>query len=462
MTNASKSATDALVEFVTTCRAEDISEVAKSACRTFLLDSLGVAVAGSAAPWARQLLYMQTQWGSGDDARSWVFGNRLPAPAAAFTNAYQIHNSEFDCIHEAAVVHPMAVTLPALMAVAEREGDVSGETILAALTIGVEVACTIGVSATGGMRFFRPATAGAFGAVAAIGWLLGFNAETLRNALGVVYGQMSGNMQAHTEGSVLLAMQVGFNARNAVTASDIAAAGIDAPREMFEGEFGYFKLFEESDSFTSVVAEMGSNWRITETAHKPFPSGRATHGVLDAVLEQQRESGFAASDVLRIEARVPPLTFQLVGRKPHAELRPNEARLCISYVVARALRDGKLGVDDFTPEALTDSDTQDLAGRVEVSREDNPNPSALTPVKVTVTLKNGDTLKRTQDLIYGNPAKPMTQEAHLAKFRTNWRSSALPLPSENAERLIEAVDGIDTIGDVREIVSLLMPETGTS
>lgn len=462
MTNSTQSATDALIEYVTTCRAEDISEAATSACRTFLLDSLGVAIAGSAAPWARQLLEMQSQWGAGDDARSWVFGNRLPAPAAAFTNAYQIHNSEFDCIHEAAVVHPMAVTLPALMAVAEREGDISGETFLAALTIGVEVACTIGVSATGGMRFFRPATAGAFGAVAAIGWLRGFNAETMRSAFGVVYGQMSGNMQAHTEGSVLLAMQVGFNARNAVTACDIAAAGIDAPREMFEGEFGYFKLFEESDSFAPVVAGMGSSWRITETAHKPFPSGRATHGVLDAVLELQRDSGFAASDISHIEARVPPLTFQLVGRKPHPELRPNEARLCISYVVARALRDGGLGVDDFTPEALTDAETQDLASRVEVSRESNPNPSALTPVKVTVTLRNGDTLERTQNLIYGNPAKPMTREAHLAKFRTNWRSSALPLLSENAERLIEAVDGIDTIGDVREIVSLLMPEAEAS
>lgn len=457
MTSPAKSATDALIEFVTTCRAEDISEAAKSACRTYLLDSLGVAVAGSAAPWARQLLEMQTQWGTGDDARSWVFGNRLPAPAAAFTNAYQIHNSEFDCIHEAAVVHPMAVTLPALMAVAEREGGVSGEKFLAALTIGVEVACTIGIAATGGMRFFRPATAGAFGAVAAIGWLRGFDAETLRNALGVVYGQMSGNMQAHTEGSVLLAMQVGFNARNAVTSSDIAAAGIDAPREMFEGEFGYFKLFEESHSFASVVSEMGSTWRITETAHKPFPSGRATHGVLDAVLELQRENGFAASDVSQIEAQVPPLTFQLVGRKPHSKLRPNEARLCISYVVARALRDGRLGVDDFTPGALTDAETQDLASRVEISRESNPNPSALTPVKITVTLKNGDTLERTQDLIYGNPAKPMPHDAHLAKFRTNWCSGALTLPQENGERLVELIDGIDAITDVQQIVDLITP-----
>ena len=32
-------------------------------------------------------------------------------------------------------------------------------------------------------------------------------------------------MQAHTEGSSLLAMQMGFNARNAVVACDLAAQG---------------------------------------------------------------------------------------------------------------------------------------------------------------------------------------------------------------------------------------------
>ncbi|NKB57480.1 MAG: MmgE/PrpD family protein [Alphaproteobacteria bacterium] len=448
------SATDALIDFVTT--AEDIPKQACTACQTFLLDSLGVAVAGSAAPWADKLIDMQTQWGTGSDARSWVFGASLPAPAAAFSNAYQIHNSEFDCIHEAAVVHPMAVTLPTLMAVAEREGNVSGSDFLAALTIGVDVACTIGIAATGGMRFFRPATAGAFGAVAGIGRLLGFDTETLRSAMGVVYGQLSGNMQAHTEGSVLLAMQVGFNARNAVIACDLAATGIAAPRDMLEGEFGYFKLFEESHAFEAAVESLGKVWQIAETAHKPFPSGRATHGVLDAVLELQREAGFSATEVSRIEARVPSLTHQLVARTPQPRMTPNQARLCIGYVVARALRNGTLGVEDFTAQSLSDPETFSLADKVSVGKDENLDPSALSPITVRVTLQDGQTLERTQDLIYGNPAKPMSRDGHLDKFRTNWTSGARALPAENAERLIEAIDNIETISDMREIVDLIV------
>jgi aconitate decarboxylase len=456
LTGGASEATAKLIHFVTTFRAEKIPESARATCKIFLLDSLGVAVAGSTAPWTDSLVALQSQWGTGTDARAWVFGDKFPAPAAAFCNAYQVHNSEFDCIHEAAVVHPMAVTLPALMAVAERNGGVSGSDFLAALTIGVEIACTIGIAATGGMRFFRPATAGAFGAVAAIGRLSGFNDDILRNAMGAVYGQLSGNMQAHTEGSALLAMQIGFNARNAVVACDMAASGIAAPRDMLEGEFGYFSLFEESHSFDSAVENLGRPWRITEVAHKPFPSGRATHGVLDAVLELQRAENFAATDVTRIDALVPPLTYQLVARPPRAGMTPNQARLCIPYVLARALRGGKLGVEDFTAAALADSETFALANKISVIREDNSNPSALAPVTVKVTLRDGQTLNRIQELIYGNPAKPMSRDAHLEKFRTNWGAGTVSLPPDNADRLIAQIDGIENVTDMREIVDLMV------
>ncbi|MDD9929133.1 MAG: MmgE/PrpD family protein, partial [Rhodospirillaceae bacterium] len=332
-------ATASLLDFVTNVSADEIPEGARTACRTYLLDSLGVAVAGTSAPWAEGLSGLQAQWGAGDDATNWVFGRRLPAPAAAFANAYQIHNSEYDCIHEAAVVHPMAVTLPALMAAAEREGGVTGREFLSALIIAVETACTIGTAATGGMRFFRPATAGTFGAVAGIGRLLGFDREILRNALGIVYGQLSGNMQAHTEGSVLLAMQIGFNARNAIVACDMARAGVPGLEDMLEGEFGYFSIIEQSHDLGAAVARLGDPWRITEVAHKPFPSGRATHGVLDALLELQRENGFGTTDIAAINAEIPPLTYQLVARTPQPGMTPNQARLCIGYVAARALLD---------------------------------------------------------------------------------------------------------------------------
>ena len=92
---------------------DDLSSEAISATKTFLLDTIGVAVAGSAGPWVEELVECLGHWGAADHSSVWVRGTKLPAPAAAMANAYQIHNSEFDCVHEAAVVHPMATGVSA-------------------------------------------------------------------------------------------------------------------------------------------------------------------------------------------------------------------------------------------------------------------------------------------------------------------------------------------------------------
>ena len=48
-----------------------------------MLDTLGVAVAGSGDPWARAPAPLLPGWGAGDEATLWGHGTRLPAGGAA-------------------------------------------------------------------------------------------------------------------------------------------------------------------------------------------------------------------------------------------------------------------------------------------------------------------------------------------------------------------------------------------
>jgi 2-methylcitrate dehydratase PrpD len=450
---------DAIAAFaahVVGSRYDDLPVEAVAAAKTFILDSFGVGVAGSAGPWASELVETAARWGSGADARVWVSGAALPAPAAALCNGYQIHNSEYDCVHERAVVHPMAVLLAATMADAERAGGVSGRGLLGALALGVDVAAGLGLASRAPLRFFRPATAGAFGATAALGKLRGFDAGILTHAFGIAYGQLCGTMQAHAEGSPLLAMQIGFNARNPVVACDMAARGLGAPQNLLEGPFGFYRLFEGDHDLAPVLDGLGKTCRITEVAHKPFPCGRATHGVLDGVLSLRREHAFAADQIERIECRVPPLTHRLVGRPARAGMTVSYARLCAPYVIACALRGGGVGLDDFQPDALADPARLALAQRVGLGADDNPDPNALTPVSVAVRLTGGATHETSVRDVYGSPKRPMGREAHLAKFRANWISGARPLPEAAGEGLIELVDELEAVRDVRLLVDLMV------
>ncbi len=445
-------AIDRFVAHVVDTGFADLPPEAVRAARIFVLDTFGVGIAGSNGPKARELPVLQELWGRGADARVWSTGARLPAPAAAMCNAYQAHNSEFDCVHEAAVAHVMTVVLPVALAGAERMGDVDGRRLIEAVVLGVDVAASLGVASRSGLRFFRPATVGAFGGVAALGKLMGLDASQMRNAFSIVYGQLCGTMQAHTEGSMLLAMQMGFNARNAVVACDMARAGIEGPRNILEGPFGYYTLFESGGRPAEVAVDLGRIWRITEVAHKPFPSGRATHGVIDAALELQRSHGFAAGDVEAITAHVPPLVHHLVGRPPKPQMEINYARLCASYVTACALLRGTVDIEDFQDAAYADAQTQELARRIAIVVKDEGDPNALVPVSVEVLLKSGARHATRLDVVYGNPAKPMSRASHLEKFLRNCALAAEPVSMEKAERLIAFVDGLEDIADVARLV----------
>src|SRR4029079_7653790 len=98
---------------------------------------------------------------------------------------------------------------------------------------------------------------------------------------------------------------------------------------------------------------------------------------------------FMAADIEAITARVPPLVHQLVGRPPTIDMALNYARLCARYVAARALMNDAVGIEDFRPNALGDAESLALAGRIEVQIDDNPDPNAMTPVRVEVRLQSG-------------------------------------------------------------------------
>ena len=149
-------------------RFADLPAAAVDSVKVYVLDSLGVGIAGSSVEGGAGLLRVAAGWGEPNVA-VWGRTARLSAPAAAFLNAWQMHNQEYDCLHEGAVVHAMATILPAALAAAELRGGISGTELIAAIAVGVDIAAGLGLAARAGFRFFRPATAGGFGAVAAAG-----------------------------------------------------------------------------------------------------------------------------------------------------------------------------------------------------------------------------------------------------------------------------------------------------
>lgn len=392
-----------------------LSDQARADTARLLADTLAVGAAGAASPHAQVLLPVVQGWGTGNDAR--IIGGSLKAPAtsAAFFNGFAIHCLEWDAVHEQAVVHALSVVTAALLAVSDRMGGSEPEAFLTALAVGVDIASGIGVAATGPMQFFRPATAGVIGASLAAARLQGLSREQMADVLGLAYSHASGTMQAHVEASIALPLQIANAARAAISSVDLAAAGMDGPHDVLEGPFGYFKLFEPGD-LARYTDTIGSKWLIEEVSIKPFPSGRASHGILGAIDDMLRDGTLDPQSVQSVDIESPPLIHRLVGRAYKADMTSSYARLCLPFLVPLMLRDRIIDPRCFIAEEFADPKLAALGEKVVVRIDDNPDHNALAPQKLVLHLADGGVIERTINDNLGSPSAPTSPAQTQSKF----------------------------------------------
>lgn len=376
----------------------------RAATLRLLGDTLAVGAAGASAPGAAGVLAAVRGWGIGDDASLLGHRGTLPAPSAAFVNGFNIHCLEWDAVHEGAVVHAMSVVTAAVAAACHRRGNVDPEDALTAIAVGVDITAGLGIAATSPLTFFRPAIAGTIGAALAVARI--DSVVALAEVLGLAHAACAGTMQAHVEGSIALPLQIANAARAAVAAVDLVKAGLTGPHDALEGPFGHFALFDRGD-LSAYTAGLGTRWLIDEISTKPWPCGRASHGVLGALAAMQADFN---APVAAIEARVPSLVIRLVGRPWQADMTSAYARLCLPALAALMLRDGCIDPRAFAalppPAPLTLID------------DGNRDPNALSPQHVVVTLADGRRFERTIPATPGSPGAAYDAAAKVTLART--------------------------------------------
>jgi len=429
----------------------DFPEAAIKSAKTFILDSLGVGIAGSKAPFSDAVFTTMQSWGQGDHAHIWGREVKASTSSAAYMNGFQIHSMEYDCVHEPAVVHPMATIFAALSAEAERQDKVSGKNLIEAVIVAVDVAVEIGVAVETPLKFFRPATAGLFGATLGIARLRGFDVPTALSAMGCALAQCAGVMQAHVEGKPTLPVQIAGAARAAVVACDLAENGLFGPEQSLEGPYGYFKMFEDVVNIDSAIAALGRVHRITEVSWKPFPTGRAAQGGI-VLLKDLISQGVTAENLESLTLMAPPIIPRLVDRPVIDDMTANYSRLCFPYLGAITLLRGTVGLGDFTSEDLQNPHIRALSTRINVTTNTVTDPAEFVPQNMIAKLKSGEEKTSEIQKLFGSPANPLTHTQHIEKFRACVAFGLSEVKAKPvADRLIEYIDNLERSDTCHEI-----------
>lgn len=410
-----------MASWATGLQAADVPARVRIGAQTSLIDTMGVAIAGSATRVGKlaALVGLQGQ----PRGNSTVLGSgQVAAPAAAaFINGAAAHALDFDDNCYAGVVHGSAVIAPAALAMAQHVGA-SGSELLTAFIAGSECEYAFG-AATDNVLYeqgwWTTGVLGPVGACVAASRLLGLNAEQMTAGLGLALAGTGGAKSCFgTDGKPLLA---GRASEAGVVCALLAAQGATAPVRAVESANGFANLFNSGRFDADAFARLGRRWFAEDPGVdiKRMPVCLSSHAAVDAVMHMVSGHGIAPDEIERIDCDVPDIVRKnLVYDQPGTT---QQSQFSMPFAVAVSLVCGTLKLEHLDVKWLADPRVAVLMPRVHMhtgARWQDPalRKSAPEGAHVRVRLSDGRQFELFRATARGSVAYPLSRAEIDGKF----------------------------------------------
>jgi 2-methylcitrate dehydratase PrpD len=271
--------------------------------------------------------------------------------SAAFVNGFQITAFTMCDVYRPALCHVTPEVVPAVLAVAERDG-VPGTTVLAALAVGLEVTTRLGL----GIDYPRfrangwhaPGVIGTIGAAAAAARVLGLDDRRTRQAMGLGVSQAAGTFAAIGTPAVKF-----HQARGAVSglwAASFAANGIGgSERALTHPDGGLFETYAGGGRPDRVLDRLGEEWQLEQISLRRWPAASSLQSLVDCMLVAEAHG---LDGVESVEVTLPQASYDLCAARGWDDQL--SAMQSARYVAAVVLRDGQCWIDQFTNRRRAD------------------------------------------------------------------------------------------------------------
>jgi 2-methylcitrate dehydratase PrpD len=360
-----------------------------------LYDYLSCAFESLHAPQSLAAVRLASRWQQAGGAT--VLGTPLAVPSgeAAFVNAVLGHGLVREDMHTGSVSHLGVVVFPALLALSQAK-PVAGGDFAAAAVCGYEAGAAIGRALMDAetVRRIRPTgVTGPLGAAVAGARMLRLSEDAATSALALAANTTCGLNEWPRTGADDMYFQVGFAARNAVTAVELAEQGVYAAETALDGPAGLFTALGRAERAAEVRAFEGERLAILEVFHKPVGACNYAQTATQAALELAREVASREIAAVRILCTRAALNYPGCDA-PGPFTRVLAAKMSIRYCAAAALARGTAAESNFGD--LADPEINRLI-RATVLEED-PELTRAYPAaqgsEVILTLRDGRQLRR--------------------------------------------------------------------
>jgi 2-methylcitrate dehydratase PrpD len=384
-------------------------------------------------------------------------GERTTYGNAALANGYLGHLEDYDDTHIPLDyrdnIHPSSPIFPAPMAAAEKTGA-SGQEVLAAGVLGIEVALRLGLVIGGAPRSGTAAwhitsTSGIIGAAAAAGRILQLTPEQMTYALGIAATQAAGLGEVF--GSMCKPFHAGRAAQGGLLAAQLAQRGFTSSTRTLEGQRGFIPAMADGYDLGLLVDRLGEDWEIPRVGLKPYACGAGNHALIDAMITLRQKDGATLDNIEHVVGRVKTPAYNLMRqRHPTTDL---ETKFSYIHCMAAAFVDGAAYPAQFTQAKADDPVIAAMRDRIDVDAD--PSLNGRNAV-VVMQLKDGRTYTERVDHPTGTPERPMSDDDISTKFRA---LSEGILPRPQSETLLGALWGVDQVREFRDVMRLAGGQT---
>jgi 2-methylcitrate dehydratase PrpD len=288
-----------------------------------------------------------------------------------------------------------------------------------------------------------------FGATAAAASLARFDEMHMRYAISYGVQQTSGVWSwvrdlEHIEKAFDFS---GMGARNGVAAATMIQAGFTGVTDALDGDRNFVDAQSSEPQPEEFVADLGSRFYVEETAIKTFPVGYPMQSPLAAFFQLRAEHGLTVDNVEHILLRLPEDGARIVDNRAMPDVN-------VQHIMAVALVDGFIDFENsHSYERMSDPAVVAARGRVELIAD--PDLAVVEAPRsgfVEVTLTDGRQVELFVSHAPGTPENPIDTAAVNAKVRTLMTPI---LGNEKTEALIEQVNALEELSDIRELRQLL-------
>lgn len=437
---------------------EDLPTETTHEVKRRLIDSIGCAMGAWHADPARISRHLASF--SSSELGATVLGTRQTSTPelAAFANGVMFRYLDYnDTYLSREPAHP-SDNFAAVLAIADAFG-LSGKDVILGAVIAYEVQCRLCDAYSIRSRGWDHVTYGSFSTVAGCGAMLGFDEDTMVQALGLA-GVPNNAMRQTRVGELSMWKGCAFaNAsRNGVFATLLANMGMTGASEVFEGQMGFFNEVCGGDKFD--IAKFGGPnepFMINRTYIKKYPAEYHSQSAVDAAEQILAEHGgvMRPDEIESVEIATFSASYEIIGGEPE-KWRPQSRETAdhsLPYITCAALVDGKVTLATYDPDRFKDETLLGVVERTTVVPDEELNkiyPEGGIPNRLTVRLKGGRTYEKRVDAPSGHALNPMTDEMIESKYH----SMADPmLGRDAASDAALAVWALDQIEDLSDLFS---------